>query len=46
MPIYILILFSYSKYSDTSKQVLPGYPKAKAGPWMGPACGAAPYTPR
>jgi len=44
--IYFFSGLNYYKYSEIDKRVLAGYPKAKAGPWMGPACGAAPFTPR
>jgi hypothetical protein len=44
--IYFFHGYNYQKYSVADKKVLSGYPKAKAGPWMGPACGAQPYTPK
>ena len=28
----------YHKYNEAARRVEPGYPKAKAGPWMGPTC--------
>jgi len=44
--IYFFNGLNYYKYSEVDKRVLAGYPKAKAGPWMGPACGAQAFTPR
>jgi hypothetical protein len=44
--IYFFQGKNYYKYSDAERKVLDGYPKDKAGPWMGPACGAKPYTPK
>ena len=28
----------YHKYNEVARRVESGYPKAKAGPWMGPTC--------
>jgi len=37
---------NYSKYNINTARVEKGYPKAKAGPWMGVACGGVAYPPK
>jgi matrix metalloproteinase-14 (membrane-inserted) len=44
--VYFFKANNYFKYEPTTHAVKTGYPKSKAGPWMGPACGATPYTPK
>jgi matrix metalloproteinase-14 (membrane-inserted) len=36
----------YYKYDESARRLVDGYPKLKAGPWMGSICGGQPYTPR
>jgi hypothetical protein len=44
--IYFFKGLNYYKYNEDQRQIVEGYPKEKAGPWMGQACGAKPYTPK
>lgn len=45
---YLYFFFGtyYDKYSLYYKSLLAGYPRSKAGPWMGPACGGPSNSPR
>jgi len=41
-----LCAYSYYKYDDTEGHIEEGYPRLKAGVWMGQVCGGQPYTPK
>ena len=38
--------YRYRKFDEKTSQVLPGYPKDKAGPWMGPSCNNGKTEPK